>query len=389
MRQIWIMTVSDLRKRVRDKSVIIFALVVPLALMFVFNLTFGGVGDVQLDPIDVAVAAPADDQLATALLDGAFAVDAVQATRVDAADADEVRALVESGDVALGVVVPEGFGQALTTGGGPAVQVIEGEASNLSTSVLETVLDAVLDRLTSATVAATAGGVAGLPHEELAAIGQAAATAGPDLAITEGEASREQLTFAGSLVAGQAGLFLLFTVGFGVLGLLAEREQGTLARLQSMPMRPGLIVAAKGLVAYILGVVATSVLLTVGGMFFGVSFGGLLPVALLVLCVVAAGVSLVFIIARVARTAEQAQISQSILGMVLGMSAGAFFPITASGFLGTLLDLNPIAAFMHGLGITTGGGGIGDIGQPVAVMLGFALLAAAASRLVPDRGAAS
>ena len=37
-------------------------------------------------------------------------------------------------------------------------------------------------------------------------------------------------------MAGQAGLFLLFTVGFGVTGLLAEREPGTLARLRSMPM---------------------------------------------------------------------------------------------------------------------------------------------------------
>jgi len=389
MRHIWIMTASDLRQRVRDKSVIIFALVVPLALMFVFDLTFGGAGDIELDPVDVAVSAPADDQLAAGLLDGTFAVDAVEVTRVDAADADEVRSLVDSGEVALGVIVPDGFGETLTSGAGPVVQVVEGEASNLSSSVVITVLEAVLDRLTSATVAATAGAVAGVPHEELAAVAEAAATAGPRLAVTEGEASTEQLSFSGSLVAGQAGLFLLFTVGFGVLGLLAEREQGTLARLQSMPMRPGLIVAAKGLVAYILGVVATAVLLTVGGMFFDVGFGALLPIAVLVLCVVASAVSLVFVIARLARTAEQAQISQSILGMVLGMSAGAFFPITAGGFLGTLIDLNPIAAFMHGLGITTGGGGVGDIGQPVAIMLGFAVLAAAASRLVPDRGAAS
>ncbi len=172
-----------------------------------------------------------------------------------------------------------------------------------------------------------------------------------------------------------------------MLGLLAEREQGTLARLQSMPMRPGLIVAAKGLVAYVLGVAATTVLLTAGGLFFDVSFGSLPAVAVLVLSVVTAGVSLVFVVARVARTAEQAELSQSILGMVLGMSAGAFFPITASGWLGTLLDLNPIAAFMRGLGITSGGGGLGDIGGPVAIMLGFAVLAAVASRLVPDRGA--
>ncbi len=389
MRQVWIMTVSDLRQRVRDKSVVIFALIVPLALMFVFNLTFGNTGDAELDPVTVAVAAPADDPMATHLLDGALGIDAVQVTRVDAADAEEVRRLVDSGDVALGVIVPAEFGQSLTSGAGPTVQVLEGDASNLSATVVEYALDAVLERLTSAAKAATAAAFAGVPTDQLQAVAEAAATAGPRFATTEGETSTEQLSFAGSLVAGQAGLFLLFTVGFGVLGLLAEREQGTLARLQSMPMRPDLIVAAKGLVASIMGVVATAVLLTVGGMFFDVSFGSVVPVAALVLSVVAAGVSLVFVVARVARTAEQAQVSQSILGMVLGMSAGAFFPITASGFLGTLLDLNPIAAFMHGLGITTGGGGLGDIGGPVAIMLGFAALAALASRLVPDRGAAA
>ena len=387
MRQIWIMVASDLRQRIRDKSVIIFALVVPLALMFVFDLTFGDMGDIELDPVDVAVAAPADDPMAGTLLEAVLGVDAVQITRVDAADGDEVRALVEAGDAGMGLVVPEGFGAALTAGEGPTVRVVEGEASGLSSSVVIAVVDAVLDRLTAATVAATAGGIAGLPHTELQAVAEAAAPAGPRLALAEGEASTEQLSFAGSLVAGQAGLFLLFTVGFGVLGLLAEREQGTLARLQSMPMRPGLIVAAKALVALILGIVATSVLLTIGGLLFGVSFGSPLPVAVLILSVVMAGVSLVFVLARLARTAEQAQISQAILGMVLGMSAGAFFPITAGGFLGTLIDLNPIAAFMHGLGITTGGGGIGDIGGPVAIMLGFAAVAAAASRLVPDRGA--
>ena len=35
---------------------------------------------------------------------------------------------------------------------------------------------------------------------------------------------------------------------------------------------------------------------------------------------------------------------------------------SASGVAGSLLDLNPIAAFTRGLGITSGGGGITDVG---------------------------
>jgi ABC-2 type transport system permease protein len=53
-----------------------------------------------------------------------------------------------------------------------------------------------------------------------------------------------------------------------------------------------------------------------------------------------------------------------------------------------VLDLNPVAAFMRGLGITAGGGGITDIGVPVAIMLGFAVVMVVRPALVPDRGAA-
>jgi len=386
LRQLWTMTASDLRQRIRDRSVIIFALVVPLALMFVFNLALSGMEDVTLDTIDVAVAMPDGDQLAATLVDAALNSDAVEVNQTTA-PADEVRELVRSGEVAMGIVVPEDFSEAVTSGRETVVDVVEGDQAGLESSVVVAVLQAVLDRFAAGTVAAAAGAQLGLPPEQLAVLAEEAATAGPQITLTEGETSNEQLSSSANLVAGQAGLFLLFTVGFGVLGLLAEREQGTLGRLRSMPMRPGLIVAAKGLVSYILGVVATSVLLVVGSLFFDVSFGSPLAVVALVLCVVAAGVSLMFIIAKVARTAEQANISQSIFAMVLGMSAGAFFPITASGALGQLMDLNPIAAFMRGLGITSGGGGIGDIGTPVLIMLGFAAVAAAVSRIVPDRGA--
>jgi len=388
MRQLLVMTASDLRQHVRDKSVIIFAVLVPLALMYVFDLTLGSMESLELEPIDVAVSAPAGDDLAASLIDTLAGLDTVEVglTRTDEAGA---RALVRDGGAALAVVVPEGFTSTVTSGGEGVVAVVEGETAGIEAQVVETVVGAVLDRINAGTRAAAAGAVAGLPPEELAAVAQEAVHASPTFTTTAGEASTQQLTFSGSLVAGQAGLFLLFTVGFGVLGLLTEREQGTLARLRSMPMRPGLVVAAKALTAYVLGVVATGVLLTLGSLFFDVGFGSVPAVAVLVACVAAAGVSLVFVVARIARTAEQAQIAQSILAMVLGMSAGAFFPIVADGLLGQILDLNPIAAFMHGLGITHGGGGIADIGRPVAVMLGFALLATVASRLVPDRGAAA
>jgi ABC-2 type transport system permease protein len=379
------MTQSDLRQRIRDRTVLIFALAVPLALMFVFNLTFGGAEHLELEPVTVAASAPAGDQLARTVVDALSGIDGFAVT-VDEVAAGEAQERARAGDADLAVVVPEGFGEAIRRGQGAVVDVTEGEGSGIEGDVVLSVVDGVLDQLHAGAVTAAAGAEAGVPEQQLGGLAQRAATDAPTVTLVERPPSDEQLTTTGALVAGQAGLFLLFTVGFGVLALLAEREQGTLARLRSMPMRPSLIVAAKGLAGYILGVAATSVLLLAGSLLFDVSFGSPVAVAVVVLCAVAAGTSLTFIVARLARTAEQANIAQSILALLLGIAGGAFFPLTATGLAGRLLDLNPIAAFTRALGITSGGGDLGELGVPLTIMLGFAVLCFAVSRLLPDRG---
>lgn len=387
MRQFWVMTLSDLRQRVRDRSVLIFALVVPLALMFVFNLTFGPASDLEFEPVTVAASTPAGDPLAGVVVGALARVDGFRVTVEDVPPA-EARERARSGRADLGVVIAEGFADAVTRGTGAVVDVVEGDGAGIETDVLLSVLRGVLDQLHAGAVTARAAETAGVDPARLGALAQQASAGAPGATLVEGTPSTEQLSITGALVAGQAGLFLLFTVGFGVLGLVAEREQGTLARLRSVPMRPGLIVAAKGMVSYVLGVVATGVLLTAGSLLFDVSFGSPAAVAVVVAFAVAAGTSLMFVIARLARTAEQAGIAQSILALLLGIAGGAFFPITASGVVGGLLDLNPIAAFTRALGITSGGGGLADLGAPLAVMVGFAVAALGVSRLVPDRGMA-
>lgn len=376
---------TDLIQRLRDKSVIIFAIVVPMALMAAMNLVMGDAMDMDLETATIAVSAPADDQLATALVQALPEVGlSVEVTETDAAD---VQARAESGDAKLGLIIPDGFSSSLMAGDPVQLRAIEGDGSGLETTVMLSVIQGFLDRAGASAVTATAGAGLGLPPAELGGLAQQVATGESAVALTTGQASDEQLDPKGALVAGQAGLFLMFTVSFGVLGLLAEREFGTLARLRSMPMNPHLVVLSKVLSSFVLGVVATSVLLTAGGMLFGVDFGSPLPIAVLIVCAVIATTSLTFIVIKLAKTSEQASIIQTILAMVLGIAGGAFFPMSGSGLLGTILDLNPVAAMIRGLGITSGGGGLADIVTPVLIMLGFAAVAMLVARVIPDRGA--
>jgi ABC-2 type transport system permease protein len=391
MRQLLALTGSDLLQRVRDKSVLIFALVVPMALMTVFNLVFGQADDIEIKPLTVAVSAPAGDDLAQMLtgvvrsLDDAGGLD-VTVTKVDGSTG---RQQVEDGDAAIVLLVPDGFGAAARAGEPVAVEAVRGDEAGIEADIVLSVVDGVLGQVAAGTVTAQAGLAEGVPPAELEALVEQATSGGPAYDLVSGEASDEQLGAGAALVAGQAGLFLLFTVSFGVTGLLVDRESGTLARLRSMPIPGWVIVASKALVSFVLGAVATGILLGLGGYLFDADFGSVPAVAVLVLCATAAGTSVMFLIVRVARTTEQAGIATSIVALVLGIGGGAFFPVSATGPLSRVLDLNPVAALLRGLGTTSGGGGFGDIGVPVAIMLGFVAVMLVVSRLVPDRGVLS
>jgi ABC-2 type transport system permease protein len=388
MRQLLTLTASDLLQRIRDKSVIIFAILVPLALMTVFNLVFSATEDLDIAPVTVAISAPADDELAQVVTSVVRDLDGADELDVTVHEVDEAtgRRQVEDGDAAIALLVPEGFGRTAQSGRPVTVEAVRGDEAGIEADIVLSVVDGLLGQLASGAVTAQAALAAGVSHEELGAVIERATTGGPAYDVTRGQAADEQLDTGAALVAGQAGLFLLFTVSFGVTGLLVDRESGTLGRLRSMPIPGWVIVASKALVSFVLGVVATGVLLTVGSLLFDADFGSVPAVAALVLCASAAGTSLMFLAVRVARTSEQASIVTSIAALVLGIGGGAFFPVSATGPFAGLLDLNPVAALLRGLGTTSGGGGLADIGTPVAIMLGFSVAMVVASRLVPERG---
>ncbi len=297
MGQLWTMVTYDLRQHLRTRAFFVWALGVPLALMLVFNALLSGAQDLQLDRVTVAVSAPAGDPAARDLVGALRGVDGFE-VEVREVGPEQVHAAIDDGSADLGMVVPDGFARAVTSGEPVTVEVVEGEGSGIETDILIGVTRSVLDAYAAGSVVQRAAFGAGLGDEQAGTVTDAMRASPARVAFVPGTTPSEQLSGAGSLVAGQAGLFLLFTVGFGVLGLVYERDQGTLTRLRSMPMRPGMVVVAKALVSFILGTLATSVLLLVGSLLFGVDFGSPVAVGVLVVVTVAAATSIMFVIAR-------------------------------------------------------------------------------------------
>lgn len=380
----------DLRQHVRDRSMLLFALVIPFSLAFVFSLAFAGLEEIELDPVTVAVSAPDEDASAAALVGVVEEMPAqgLPVTVLSAA-ADEVPGLVDSGEAGLGVVLPEGFGAAMT--GEPApdddVVVRVGPDAGLTGDVVADIIRSTVQRMDAdaAAVAAT-GDRLDLSGPELGALAQELGRAQPEVGWTSSRVEGEALSLTSGIVSGQAGMFLFFTVGFVVLTLLTERELGITARLRSLPMPRWLVPAAKAVVAVLIGVASTSTILLAGtALLDGVHFGSWWVVLPLVVAVVVAATSVMFIILKIARTSEQASLAMSVVAISLGVAGGSFFRLPVDGWVAQLVAINPVAALGRGLGISAGGGDLADLAPVLLTLTVFTAGVLVVARLLPNR----
>lgn len=388
MRSFLTLVGHDLAQQLRDRSMLLFAVVIPLSLAFVFSLAFSGFDEIELDPVTVAVSAPEGDWGADAVREVlAGAPEQGLPVTVQQAGADEVTWFVEVGTADVGLVIPDGFAEALAAGSGADVELRLGEDAGLSGQILAGLVRSTVQRMDadSATIAA----VAASPEAgsvDIAEVSRQLVQAQPQLVVEQREVSGRTLSASSGIVAGQAGMFLFFTVGFVVLTLLTEREWGTLARLRTMPIPRWLLPLAKAFVALLLGVTSTMVILVAGSLFLnGVHFGSWAVVLPLVVAVVAAATSVMFIILKVARTSEQASLAMSIIAITLGIGGGTFFRLPSEGRVADLVQINPVAALGRGLGITAGGGGLVDLAPVLLTLLAFTAAVLLIARVLPGR----
>lgn len=390
MRALLVLVAHDLRQHLRDRSMILFAVGIPLALSAVFSLAFAGVDDPQLDPVTAAVSVPAGDEAAAAVPQtlAGLSEAGIDVTVLEV-PADEVTAAVTSGEAQVGITLPEGYAAALADGTGASVEVEVGEDAGLAGQVVVGVVSSTVEAMGRDATAVAAGAELGLDGQQLESlVSQLSGGGSPSdgAAWTVRGVAGGQLSLSAGIVAGQAGMFLFFTVGFAVLTLLTEREWGTLARVRSTPIRPWLVPLAKAVVAVLLGTASTTVLLVAGSLFLeNVAFGSWPVVLVLVVAVVAAATSVMALILKLAGTAEQASLMLSVVAISLGVVGGTFFRVPDEGLLGQVLALNPVAAQGRGLSITAGGGGLMDLGPVLLTLVGFIAALLLIARVVPGR----
>jgi len=376
MRTTLLIAAKDLRQRLRDRSVLLFGLVLPLALAGVFSLILGNVDD-RSEVFEYAVAdedgGPAAAGFTDHVLPAVASSGAIGIRTVDSAAAG--RQLVTDGEVAAVFVLPAGFSAAVESGGPVALEVIGDAGSSLGVQVARAIAESYTAELHSVrlSVATAAAGEPADPRRLAELAGQAAAGDSP-VTVAEAAAGDRELDIQTYMSAAMAVFFLFFSVQFGVLSLLTERKEGTMARLLAAPISKPAVLASKLLTSFAVGVVSMTVLAVATSLLLDAHWGNPLGVAVLVVAGVLAATGVVALVTSFARTAEQAGNWQAIVAVVLGVLGGVFFPISqVGGALSALSYLTPHRWFMRGLADLSGGGDLGSVWLPAAAMALFAV----------------
>lgn len=376
MRAAWRITAKDLRLRLRDRSAFILGIVAPLVLAFVFNAVFGGafgedaiatVGFVDED--GGGVAAGFAEALAAISEEGIIEVE-------EFPDADTLSTRIDEGDLGAGIVVPSGLTDRVLAGEPATLRVVASVDSPTTRNIAESIASAFANGVADTQRAVGAVLAGGQVDPDL--VSQVVAAAGetePLVTIGPIEAANRVLDPATFFSASMAVFFLFFLVQFGVMGLLEEQQDGTLARLEAAPIPRWAIPLGKAQTSFLLGLIALTVLAVATTLLLGANWGDPLALAVLFVAVTLAATSLVGVVAAFARTVDGAGNLVAIIAVGMGMIGGTFFPIAGGNRALEMASFaTPHAWFMRALGDLQAGGGLGSIAPSLAALAVFAVV---------------
>lgn len=370
MRPALVILGKDLRQRLRDRSAVMMAIVVPLVLASIFGLIFhnaiGGRVSFKFALVDQDHG-PAAQAFSAAALGPLERRGLITVTHEPTLAAG--RSAADQHRVAATFVIPAGFSNVIVhSHGGAEIRVLGSVDAPIGTQVADSIARSFADGADTARIVAAATGESGLSRGLVASLPQPIAIAD----IT----TRSRLLDSGTFyAAGMAVFFLFFTVQFGISSILEERRDGTLARMLVAPIDRRMVVVGKLLTSLVLGFVSMVVLATASHFLLSAHWGNVIGVLILIAAGVLAATCVMTLVATLARTPDQAQSWQAMVALVLGMLGGAFFPVAqAGGVLGTLSLATPQAWFIRGLENLTGGASPSVVLGPTLAILAFAAI---------------
>ena len=401
---------KDLLRLVRSPSFLTFGLLIPLLMGGLFHLAFGGLGSegqgVSVAPTRVQIV---NFDLPTASQEGFSAGQLL----VDVLSADELSSLLEvslTGDAALArgavdrqeagvaVIIPAGLtAAAIEPGGRATVEIYSDPTLTLGPGIVRTVAQSLVDYYAGSSIAGSVAaqqlGRRGIPidtatqqllaqqytawaaeqgQDQQAGTNPLLEVRGPE--ATGAPASDLRLTIVSTIMAGMMAFYVFFSGASSAESLLAEEENGTLARVFTTPTPVRAILGGRTIATYVMLVVQVIVLLVSSWLIFGIGWGRVLPIALVALGMIVLAASFGLFLTSLLRSTRQGGLVYGGLLTILGMVGmisifGMSTPSAPRAAMEIASLFTPQGWAVRGWLLLLDGAGTLDVLPTVAVML--------------------
>ena len=304
---------KEITRMLRDWPTLLMILLMPVVEM----LLFASVGDMMLDHLPTAVADLSMDAYSRDFV-GALEVSGFFDVEMYVESEEEVVRGIEEGKVWAGVVIPPDFAAQVEHGEAQALVILDGSDSSVVQSGYSAANAIAQAHAMELTVEMTErmgmAGVGNLPINTSTRI-----LYNPNL---------DGMIF---LIPGVAAALLqVLAINTSAMGVVRERELGTMEQILVTPIRPVELIVGKMVPAILLTATDLTIIVLLGVFYFDVPFqGSVWLFAWLSLLFIVSGLGLGLLLSTVAKNQKQAQQITAVLMLLTMLLTGLIYPRSA------------------------------------------------------------
>jgi ABC-2 type transport system permease protein len=347
--KIFDIAIKDMTRYFRSAFAVVFMFGVPLLMTGMFYLMFGGSGNDNTAfslPITKVVVAnldqgsPAFDAVKARIPSGSQAssmgelivsilqeksfTNIMEVTPVDGAEA--ARSAVDTQKAGAAIIIPADFSASFSDLSGRAtIELYKDPTLTIGPGIIQSVMNQITDSMSAAKIAvaivttqagSTDPALIGQVLQQYTSAAQDGDPTAASLDVQEVSTTAKQSgtlsTIIGPLMGWLTIFYAFFTGASTAQSILKEDEEGTLPRLFTTPTSHTTVLAGKFLAVGLTVIVQMVVLFLLGRLIFGIIWGALLPVALVILSVILTAAAFGIFINSLLRSTSRAASSSAV-----------------------------------------------------------------------------
>lgn len=397
MKKLFLIGIKDLKLMFRDRAALTFMLLAPFLLTIGMGFVTGRFSGNSngLSNIPVIIVNQDNEQLGDALVDLFNSQDLADLVEPSASsDPEAARHLIDEDKASAAIIIPKGFTRSVIPAPGTVfdqnyvqpepvqIEVYANPTRPTGAGVIEAIVDEFVSRIDEGRTSGMTS-LMGLINSGVIAPQDAVSIANnlfqnvnqnESTAITlktdkEG-ANAVDFDLLAYFAPGMALMFLMYTVSHGGRSILAERSQGTLPRLLVSPTQTTQVLGGKVLGIFFTGVAQVGILILASSVFFGVKWGDIFGVTVLILAAVFGASGWGMLITALARTPAQVANTGSALMLIFGILGGSFVNLDQfPPFMQTISKITPNAWGLDGFTTLALGGTLKNLTVPITALV--------------------